>query len=149
MEVSKFIIDGNDVYVKDAEGRNLIAGLSDDITTAQNTADNAQNGAQAAQETANQAVNGLASKQDTITGAYYTGNIDDLTTTSMVWCVATNVTGTLPFTTGYFMIETFKGYNFKQYVQKAYKYDSAGIPSVAFRMYANNRWSPWRSITLS
>ena len=135
MEVSKFKIGNNIIDVKDTQAR-------DDVVAAMNAA-------QDAQSTADQAVNGLASKQDTITGAYYTGNIDDLTTTSMVWCVAANVTGTLPFTTGYFMIETFKGYNFNQYVQKAYKYDSAGIPSVAFRLYANNQWYPWKSITLS
>lgn len=135
MEVSKFKIGNNIIDVKDAQAR-------DDVVAAMNAA-------QDAQSTADQAVNGLTSKQNTITGANYTGNVDNLTTTSMVWCSATNVTGALPFTTGYFMIETFRGYNYAQYVQKAYKYDSAGIPSVAFRMYANNQWYPWKSITLS
>lgn len=135
MEVSKFKIGNNIIDVKDAQAR-------DDVVAAMNAA-------QDAQSTADQAVNGLDSKQNTITGANYTGNVDDLTTTSMVWCAAANVTGTLPFPTGYFMIETFRGYNFNQYVQKAYKYDSVGIPSVAFRIYANNQWYPWKSITLS
>lgn len=135
MEVSKFKIGSDIIDIKDAQAR-------DDVVAAMNAA-------QDAQSTADQAVNGLASKQNTITGANYTGNVDDLTTTSMVWCAAANVTGTLPFTTGYFMIETFRGYNFNQYVQKAYKYDPAGIPSVAFRIYVNNQWYPWKSITLS
>lgn len=50
MEVSKFIIDGNEVNVKDVGARNLINNLTDDVTTAQNTADDA--------------LNRLASKQD-------------------------------------------------------------------------------------
>ena len=149
MEVSKFIIDDNEVYVKDAEGRNLIAGLSDDVTTAQNTADGAQSAAEAAQETANQAVNGLNTKQYKITSFNYTGNIDDLNIISVAWCDAANVSGTLPFPTGYFIIETMRGDGFNSYLQKAYKYDSNGIPSIAYRMFANNRWYPWKSVTLS
>ena len=65
MEVSKFIIDGNDVYVKDAEGRNLIAGLSDDVTTAQNTADGAQRAAEGAQNTADGAQRAAEGAQNT------------------------------------------------------------------------------------
>ena len=55
MEVSKFIIDGNDVYVKDAQARDSITTLSDNVTTAQNTADRAEGKADYAQTTADNA----------------------------------------------------------------------------------------------
>ena len=71
MDVSKFIIDGNEVNIKDAEARNLIAGLSDDVTTAQNTADGAQNAAKAAQGTADDALTGLDLKQDAASALKY------------------------------------------------------------------------------
>lgn len=135
MEVSKFKIGNNIIDVKDAQAR-------DDVIAAMNAA-------QDAQSTADQAMAGLDLKQNTISGANYTGNIDDLTNTSMVWCVVSSVSGTLPFPTGFFMLETFTGYNLNKCIQKAYKYDSTGIPSVAFRMYTNNQWYPWKSITLS
>lgn len=57
MEVSKFIIDGNEVNVKDAGARSSIAGLTNDVTTAQNTADGAKNAAEAAQGTADMKLN--------------------------------------------------------------------------------------------
>ena len=148
-KLSKFNIKGTLADVIDAEARASIAeltesveGMADDITTAQSAAE-------AAQETANQAVNGLDTKQNTITSFNYTGNIDDLNIISIAWCAVANVSGTLPFSTGYFIIETMNGTGFNTYLQKAYKYDLNGIPSIAYRMFANNRWYPWKSIALS
>ena len=57
MEVSKFIIKGNEVNVKDLGARSLIAGLTDDVTTAQNTAEGAQRAAEGAQSTADMKLN--------------------------------------------------------------------------------------------
>ena len=64
MEVSKFIIDGNDVFVKDAQTRDSITTLSDNVTTAQNTADRAEG-------KADYALNGLATKQDASSALKY------------------------------------------------------------------------------
>ena len=60
MDVTKFVIDGNDVFVKDAQARDSITTLSDAVTTAQDTADRAEGKADDAQT-------GLESKQDKLT----------------------------------------------------------------------------------
>ena len=142
MEVSKFIIDDNEVYVKDAEGRNLIAGLSDDVTTAQNTAE-------AAQGTANDALTGLKDKQGTLIKGGYTGNIDDLKTSNdlngVYFINTATVTGTTPSVTGFYYMLVFGQ------LQIAYQYNStsAGSAIVAYRMFLNNAWSTWRSATFT
>lgn len=144
MDVSKFIIDGNEVNVKDAEGRNLIAELSDDVTTAQNTADGAQSAAEAAQGTANDALSGLDSKQNALIKGGYTGNIDDLKGDNVlngVYFINTaTVTGSAPPVTGFYYMLVFGT------LQVAFQYNSNGTggATVTYRMYINNNWSVWR-----
>lgn len=149
MEVSKFIIDDNEVYVKDAEGRNLIADLSDDVTTAQHTADGAQSAAEAAQGTANDALSGLDSKQNALIKGGYTGNIDELKNSNNlngVYFINTaTVTGTTPPVIGYYYMLVFGP------LQVAFQYNSASTGSaiVAYRMFLNNAWAKWRSATFT
>ena len=149
MEVSKFIIDGNDVYVKDAEGRNLIAGLSDDVTTAQNTADNAQNAAQAARSAADDALNGLIGKQNALIKGGYTGNIDELKGSNdlngVYFINTATVTGSAPPVTGFYYMLVFGA------LQVAFQYTSTstGSTTVTYRIYANSAWSVWRSASFA
>ena len=55
MDVTKFIINGNDVFVKDTQARDSITTLSDNVTTAQHTADRAEGKADDAQAVADRA----------------------------------------------------------------------------------------------
>lgn len=55
MDVTKFVINGNDVFVKDTQARDSITTLSDNVTTAQNTADRAEGKADDAQTVADRA----------------------------------------------------------------------------------------------
>ena len=135
MEVSKFKIGNNIIDIKDAQAR-------DDVVAAMNAA-------QDAQSTADQAVSGLDTKQNAISYVSYTGDIDAINIIGLAWCAASSVSGTLPFSTGYFLLETFKAVNNSTYIQKAYKYNNTGIPEIAYRMHANSQWYPWKSITLS
>ena len=83
MEVSKFIIDGNDVFVKDAQTRDSITTLSDNVTTAQNTADRAEGKADYAQTTANSAATTAQSALTAAQAAQSTA--DEKLNTSDAW----------------------------------------------------------------
>lgn len=75
----------------------------------------------------------------------YTGNIDNINKTSFVWVNFTVVTGTLPKSTGYGIICTFKA---SSTVQVAFNFHgNTSTPYIYYRIYANGQWYKWASLT--
>ena len=73
----------------------------------------------------------------------YTGNIDNINKTSFVWVHFTDITGTLPQSTGYGVICTFRA---SSIVQVAFTFHAnASTPYIYYRIYANGQWYKWAS----
>ena len=153
MDVTKFVIDGNDVFIKDAQARDSITALSDDVTTAQNTADRAEGKADDAQTTADNAQSAasdalteLAEKQDNLNHPSFTGNIDDLANDNSAngyrFVNASTASGTQPKSTGYYMLLVFGG------LQIAVDANATTVYFYA-RTYVNSAWSYWRKVQLT
>lgn len=80
-------------------------------------------------------------------GGTYTENIDNIKETSFVWVDFSTVTGTIPKTTGYGIICTFKiAENIVVQLEFDY-YGTAGTPKIHYRIYANNQWYRWTEFT--
>jgi len=76
-------------------------------------------------------------------GGLFTGNIDNIKNTSFIWVNFSTATGTLPKTTGFGIICTFR-INATVFVQVEFDYYStAGTPIICYRMYTNDQWYKW------
>jgi len=76
-------------------------------------------------------------------GGLFTGNIDNIKNTSFIWVNFSTTTGTLPKTTGFGIICTFR-INATVFVQVEFDYYStAGTPIICYRMYTNDQWYKW------
>lgn len=153
MDVTKFVIDGNDVFVKDAHARDSITTLSDNVTTAQNTADRAEGKADDAQTTADNAqsaasdaLTGLSAKQKSLNNGTYTGNIDDLFNNpdynGYRFVNASQASGTQPMNSGFYMLLVFGA------LQLAVTTNATTVYFYA-RTYVNSAWSYWRKVQLT
>lgn len=80
-------------------------------------------------------------------GGTYTGNIDNINQTSFVWVNFATVTGTLPKTTGYGIICTYKIVS-NILLQVAFNFHGdTSTPYIYYRIDANGRWYKWGSFT--
>lgn len=83
----------------------------------------------------------------------FTGNINGISFTdstmlpgraTVCWCKASDVTGTLPPSGSYFILETLPiGETSRIYLQRATTFDAVGAYKVYVRMYVNAQWNPW------
>ena len=166
MEVTKFVIDGNDVFVKDAQARDSITTLSDDVNTAQSTADRAEGKADEAQTVADRAegkadeaqtvadraegkaddaLEGLTGKQRVLNNGTFRGDIDtlvnDVDMNGYYFVHSTEASGTHPVA-GYYMLLMFGS------LQLAVTANSTTVHFYA-RTYVNSTWSYWRKMQLT
>lgn len=83
----------------------------------------------------------------------FTGNINGISSSNseylpsrstICWCNAANLSGTLPVSSGYFILETL-AVGSSTFLQRATTYSSTGNYGVYIRMYVNSRWYPWAS----
>lgn len=156
MEVSKFIIDGNEVNVKDAGARSDLAMHSESIYDLQSEFDS-QSAAYSEKfsEVDDEITSGLSSKQNNLTKwGNFTGNIDNLygdtgeswQSNGVYFCDASNITGTLPYSSGYFTLIVLKN------IQIAFPYktpaDDTSAATVKFRDHTNG-WRLWRGASFT
>ena len=151
MEVSKFIIDDNDIYVKDAEARSELEVQSESMSEIQSEVDSQSVAySEMFSEVDVDITSGLSTKQNLLTKlSNFSGDIDTLYADSSVtsqnngvyFCDATVVTGTLPFTTGYFTLVVLRN------IQIAFPYKTPASDTsdatVKFRDHTNG-WRLWR-----
>lgn len=153
MDVTKFVIDGNDVFLKDAQARDSITTLSDGVTTAQNIAaraegkaDEAQTVAGRAEGKADVAIAGLTEKQDNLNHPSFTGNVDELvddnSSNGYRFVNASSASGTQPKNSGFYMLLVFGR------LQIAVDANATNVYLYA-RTYVNSAWSYWRKVQLT
>lgn len=85
----------------------------------------------------------------------FTGNINGISNSDstmlpsrsvICWCSTKNVSGTLPISDGYFILESKKiGGSTLIMLQRAVTFSSSGNYGVYTRMYVNEQWYPWMS----
>lgn len=155
-----------DLQARTLLGDTDISGISETVTgavvelggavgTAQTTADGAVTAAQTAQSTADQAITGLTSKQNNLTKlGNFDGNIDDLygdtgetwQSNGVYFCDASSVSGTLPFTSGFFTLVVLRN------IQIAFPYKTpatdTSASTVKFRDHTNG-WQVWRGASFT
>lgn len=132
-----------------------VVELGESVGTAQTTADGAVEAAQTAQNTADGAVSGLDNKQNILSIlTNFTGDIDTLyadsqTTTQnngVYFCDAANISGTSPFTSGYFTLVVLRN------IQLAFQYKTPATDTsaalVKFRDHTNG-WRLWRGASFT
>lgn len=155
-QLSKFNIKGTLVDVIDVEARSDLAMHSESIYDLQSEFDS-QSAAYSEMfsEVDNEITSGLSKKQNNLTKwGNFSGNIDDLNgETGETWqyngvyfCDASNVTGTLPYSSGFFTLIVLKN------IQIAFPYktpaNDTSPATVKFRDHTNG-WRLWRGASFT